>query len=129
MFEHQQFTVLSTIGVNNRNDDFNHKTNFESRISINFSYLVVFKNLRFNSNDFFTTLSIPSSFFLCCSFTAMVVRFITRRFIGEYDSSERVYTFNTTIDNEIVHFEILDSTGHLVIVVYKHHHLTNSLIR
>lgn len=27
-----------------------------------------------------------------------------------------MYTFNTTIDNEIVNFEILDSTGQLVIV-------------
>lgn len=49
----------------------------------------------------------------------MVVRFITRRFIGEYDSSERVYTFTTTIDNEIVNFEILDAAGQLVIVANK----------
>lgn len=49
----------------------------------------------------------------------MVVRFITRRFIGEYDSSEHIYTFNSTVDNEIVNFEILDSGGQLVIVDYK----------
>lgn len=45
----------------------------------------------------------------------MVVRFITHRYIGEYDSSERMYSFNTTIDKENVNFEILDSTGQLVI--------------
>ncbi|CAD7079832.1 unnamed protein product [Hermetia illucens] len=44
--------------------------------------------------------------------TAMVVRFITRRFIGEYDPNlEKVYTFNTVIDNELVPFEILDAAG------------------
>ncbi|GBP75743.1 Ras-related and estrogen-regulated growth inhibitor [Eumeta japonica] len=43
---------------------------------------------------------------------ALVVRFITRRFIGEYDPNlEKVYSFQTEIDNEIVHFEILDSAG------------------
>ena len=46
----------------------------------------------------------------------MVVRFITRRFIGEYDSSEHIYTHNTTIDNEVINFEILDSAGQLVMV-------------
>lgn len=40
----------------------------------------------------------------------MVVRFITRRFIAEYDSNlEKVYSFNTIMDNEAVLFEILDS--------------------
>lgn len=62
----------------------------------------------------------PSSHLLFFrSFTAMVVRFITRRFIGDYDSCERVYMYNTTIDNEIVNFEILDSTGQLVIAEHK----------
>ena len=42
----------------------------------------------------------------------MVVRFITRSFIGEYDSTERIYKYeNAVIDNEIVNFEILDSAG------------------
>ncbi|XP_035775810.1 uncharacterized protein LOC118457915 isoform X2 [Anopheles albimanus] len=42
----------------------------------------------------------------------MVVRFITKRFIGEYDPNlEKVYTFNTLIDNELVLFEILDAAG------------------
>lgn len=43
---------------------------------------------------------------------AMVVRFITRRYIGEYDPSlEKVYTFHTVIDNEMVYFDILDTAG------------------
>ncbi|XP_045526278.1 ras-related and estrogen-regulated growth inhibitor isoform X1 [Pieris brassicae] len=44
--------------------------------------------------------------------SALVVRFITRRFIGEYDPNlEKIYTFQTVIDNEMVYFEILDSAG------------------
>ncbi|ALC38817.1 CG5160 [Drosophila busckii] len=46
--------------------------------------------------------------------TAMVVRFITRRFIGEYDPNlEKIYTCQTTLDNESVQFDILDATGQL----------------
>ncbi|XP_053961576.1 ras-related and estrogen-regulated growth inhibitor-like protein isoform X2 [Anastrepha obliqua] len=42
--------------------------------------------------------------------SAMVVRFITRRFIGEYDPTlEQVYTHNTTFDNELIQFDILDA--------------------
>jgi GTPase SAR1 family protein len=42
----------------------------------------------------------------------MVVRFITKRFIGEYDPNlEKIYTHNTIVDNEIVLFEILDAAG------------------
>uniref|UniRef100_T1GFG3 small monomeric GTPase n=1 Tax=Megaselia scalaris TaxID=36166 RepID=T1GFG3_MEGSC len=41
----------------------------------------------------------------------MIVRFITRRFIGEYESnSERMYHFSTIVDNELVQYEILDAT-------------------
>ncbi|KAG6458510.1 ras-related and estrogen-regulated growth inhibitor [Manduca sexta] len=44
--------------------------------------------------------------------SALVVRFITRRFIGEYDPNlEKIYGFQTVIDNEMVYFEILDSAG------------------
>lgn len=44
----------------------------------------------------------------------MVVRFITRRFIGEYDPNlEKVYTYSTVIDNEVILFEILDAAGHI----------------
>ncbi|XP_075153938.1 ras-related and estrogen-regulated growth inhibitor isoform X2 [Haematobia irritans] len=44
--------------------------------------------------------------------TAMVVRFITRRFIGEYDPNlEKIYTFSTSLDNDYVQFDILDATG------------------
>lgn len=43
---------------------------------------------------------------------ALVVRFITRRFIGEYDPTlEKVYTFHTVMDNDMVYFEILDTAG------------------
>ncbi|KAH8392328.1 hypothetical protein KR215_006069 [Drosophila sulfurigaster] len=46
--------------------------------------------------------------------TAMVVRFITRRFIGEYDPNlEKIYTCQTTLDNEAIQFDILDATGQL----------------
>lgn len=42
----------------------------------------------------------------------MVVRFITRRYIGEYDPTlEKIYNFHTVIDNEIVYLEILDTAG------------------
>lgn len=45
---------------------------------------------------------------------AMVVRFITRRFIGEYDPNlEKIYTCQTTLDKEQIQFDILDATGHL----------------
>lgn len=45
-------------------------------------------------------------------FLALVVRFITRRFIGDYDPDlEKIYTYQTVIDNETVYFEILDSAG------------------
>lgn len=47
-------------------------------------------------------------------FAAMVVRFITRRFIGEYDPNlEKIYTCQTTLDKESVQFDILDATGQL----------------
>lgn len=42
----------------------------------------------------------------------MVVRFITKRYIGEYDPTlEKVYTYHATIDNEMVYFDILDTAG------------------
>ncbi|ERL86260.1 hypothetical protein D910_03670, partial [Dendroctonus ponderosae] len=42
----------------------------------------------------------------------LVVRFITRRFIGEYDPTlEKNYSFHTVIDNDMVYFEILDTAG------------------
>ncbi|XP_030755725.1 ras-like protein 3 [Sitophilus oryzae] len=44
--------------------------------------------------------------------SAMVVRFITKRYIGEYDPTlEKIYSFHTVIDNEMVYFEILDTAG------------------
>lgn len=44
--------------------------------------------------------------------TALVVRFITKRFIGEYDPTlEKIYTCHTLVENEMVNFEILDTAG------------------
>ncbi|XP_030056994.1 ras-related and estrogen-regulated growth inhibitor isoform X1 [Microcaecilia unicolor] len=44
--------------------------------------------------------------------TAMTVRFITKRFIGEYDPTlEMIYRHSAVIDGEVVHFEILDTAG------------------
>lgn len=46
--------------------------------------------------------------------TALIVRFITKRFIGEYESNlEKIYTINTIFDNEPVQFDILDAAHHL----------------
>ena len=43
---------------------------------------------------------------------ALVVRFITHRFIGEYDPSlEKIYTYNTQLDEEATSLEILDAAG------------------
>ncbi|XP_078540181.1 ras-related and estrogen-regulated growth inhibitor-like [Lissotriton helveticus] len=44
--------------------------------------------------------------------TALTVRFITRRFIGDYDPTlEMIYRHTASIDGEFVHFEILDTAG------------------
>ena len=41
------------------------------------------------------------------------MRFLTRRFIGDYDpQSERVYSTSTVLDQDQVAVEILDSAGH-----------------
>lgn len=62
----------------------------------------------------FSLLSPHLSVLTALQFTAMVVRFITRRFIGEYDPNlEKIYTCQTTLDKESVQFDILDATGQL----------------
>ncbi|XP_033917463.1 ras-related and estrogen-regulated growth inhibitor-like [Melopsittacus undulatus] len=44
--------------------------------------------------------------------TALTVRFITRRFIGDYDPTlEMIYRHVAVIDGEMVHLEILDTAG------------------
>ncbi|KAI5703606.1 hypothetical protein M8J75_013864 [Diaphorina citri] len=44
--------------------------------------------------------------------SALVVRFITKRFIGEYDPTlEKTYMFHTVMENEMIYFEILDTAG------------------
>ncbi|NXE56390.1 RERG inhibitor, partial [Dromaius novaehollandiae] len=43
---------------------------------------------------------------------ALTVRFITRRFIGDYDPTlEMIYRHVAVIDGDMVHFEILDTAG------------------
>ncbi|XP_045024916.1 uncharacterized protein LOC116916320 [Daphnia magna] len=45
--------------------------------------------------------------------SAFVVRFLTRRFIGDYDPKlERCYPVNTTLNGDHVMLELLDSGGH-----------------
>ncbi|XP_067151596.1 ras-related and estrogen-regulated growth inhibitor-like isoform X1 [Apteryx mantelli] len=44
--------------------------------------------------------------------TALTVRFITRRFIGDYDPTlEMIYRHVAVMDGDTVHFEILDTAG------------------
>uniref|UniRef100_A0A8C5QHR2 small monomeric GTPase n=1 Tax=Leptobrachium leishanense TaxID=445787 RepID=A0A8C5QHR2_9ANUR len=44
--------------------------------------------------------------------TALTVRFITKRFIGDYDPTlEMIYRHTAAMDGEFVHFEILDTAG------------------
>ncbi|XP_078093616.1 ras-related and estrogen-regulated growth inhibitor-like [Mustelus asterias] len=44
--------------------------------------------------------------------TAITVRFITKRFIGEYDPTlETIYRHVSLVDGECVHFEVLDTAG------------------
>lgn len=58
-------------------------------------------------------------FFFSFHSIAMVVRFITRRYIGEYDPNlEKVYTHTTAMDNETVMFEILDAAGPLDVIIF-----------
>lgn len=50
---------------------------------------------------------------LMCPIPAMVVRFITKRFIGSYDNiDEKLYSYTTLVDNELISFEIIDRPGH-----------------
>lgn len=44
----------------------------------------------------------------------MVVRFLTRRFIGDYDTKEQMYSKEIIIENDAVNLQILDSTSKLV---------------
>ncbi|CAK8683307.1 unnamed protein product [Clavelina lepadiformis] len=44
--------------------------------------------------------------------TAMAVRFVTKRFIGDYDPTlETIYRHTTEVDNQVVNFEIMDTAG------------------
>ena len=49
---------------------------------------------------------------------AFVVRFLTRRFIGDYDPKhERCYPVNTNLKGDSISLELLDSGGHHLEVV------------
>ncbi|XP_014663068.1 PREDICTED: ras-related and estrogen-regulated growth inhibitor-like [Priapulus caudatus] len=44
--------------------------------------------------------------------TATAVRFVTKRFIGDYDPTlERVYTTKAEVDDDVIIFEVLDTAG------------------
>lgn len=44
--------------------------------------------------------------------SAMIVRFITKRFIGDYDpKASKSYTFHYQVDNEDTIFQIMDGSG------------------
>ncbi|VVC24843.1 Small GTP-binding protein domain,P-loop containing nucleoside triphosphate hydrolase,Small GTPase [Cinara cedri] len=46
--------------------------------------------------------------------TALLVRFVTKRFIGDYDSNlEKMYMYQVTMDSETVNFEILDTAAYI----------------
>ncbi|XP_026812249.1 ras-related and estrogen-regulated growth inhibitor [Rhopalosiphum maidis] len=46
--------------------------------------------------------------------TALLVRFVTKKFIGDYDPNlEKVYTYQVCMESETVNFEILDTAGYV----------------
>lgn len=50
----------------------------------------------------------------------MIVRFITRRFIGDYDpNAQKSYTFQYHVDNEDISYEIMDGSGQHKVTVLK----------
>ncbi|MEE6499363.1 hypothetical protein FKM82_003423 [Ascaphus truei] len=54
----------------------------------------------------------PPQFLWKSDSPALTVRFITRRFIGDYDPTlEMIYRHTAAIDGEFIHFEILDTAG------------------
>lgn len=65
----------------------------------------------------FTNLNTKVTFIFNILFlliSALIVRFITKRFIGEYDSNlEKIYPLTMIVDNELVQFEILDAAGYI----------------
>ena len=62
------------------------------------------------------TLNLPSLHNNVPSFpplAALIVRYVTRRFIYDYAPEiAKVYTHTTQLDQEDVHMEIWDTTGH-----------------
>lgn len=49
---------------------------------------------------------------MCIS--ALLVRFVTKKFIGDYDPNlEKMYTYQVCMESETVNFEILDTAGYV----------------
>jgi len=45
---------------------------------------------------------------------ALLVRFVTKKFIGDYDPNlEKMYTYQVCMESETVNFEILDTAGYV----------------
>lgn len=45
---------------------------------------------------------------------ALLVRFVTKKFIGDYDPNlEKMYTYQVSMESEMVNFEILDTAGYV----------------
>lgn len=45
---------------------------------------------------------------------ALLVRFVTKKFIGDYDPNlEKMYTYQASMESESVNFEILDTAGYV----------------
>jgi len=45
---------------------------------------------------------------------ALLVRFVTKKFIGDYDPNlEKMYTHQVSMESEMVNFEILDTAGYV----------------
>jgi len=46
--------------------------------------------------------------------TALLVRFVTKKFIGDYDPNlEKMYTYQVSMESEMANFEILDTAGYV----------------
>lgn len=70
-----------------------------------FSYVI--------TTDFFNVYNRLITIIL--GFLALLVRFVTKKFIGDYDPNlEKMYTYQVSMESEMVNFEILDTAGYAV---------------
>ncbi|KAJ3593612.1 hypothetical protein NHX12_005946 [Muraenolepis orangiensis] len=76
------------------------------------THFVLHRNLRSKVSVLPRTLRIVILGQAAVGKTAMVVRFITRRYIGEYDPTlETIYKHEVCIAGDVLHLEILDTAG------------------